>query len=162
MLNISIFTLLVFGFTNFLRKHKSQVSKGFHRTWPTKTHITFLHLWTMPGITAPQPPGVALMQILAPSVLPQMQGVRKDLSNGALGWALTQGCRKLKTLFLWSIVMVFSCVITGCQVCFYMWHLNSSHRPKCFSPLYLRKKGLGCPAVWKAQELSSHNFAFHL
>lgn len=159
MLNISIFILLVFEFTNFSWKYKSQVSKGVHRTWPTKTHITFLHLWTMPGITAPQPPGMVLMQILAPSVLPHMQVVRKGLSNGGLGWALTQRCRKLKTLFLWSIDMFFSCVITGHQVCFYMWYLNSSNGPKCFSPLYLGKKGL---KVWKVQELSSHNFAFHL
>lgn len=130
-------------FINFLRKHKSQVSKGVHRTWPTKTYITFLQLWTVPGTTPPQPPGTALMQIWAPSALPQMQVVRKDFSNGDLGWALTQGCRKLKTLFLWSILMVFSCVITGYQVCFYMWHLNSSHLNVLYPYIKVRR---GCTA----------------
>lgn len=47
--------------------------------------MTFLQLCTVPGTTAPQPPGTALMQILAPSVLPQMQVVRKGLSNGGRG-----------------------------------------------------------------------------
>lgn len=49
------------------------------------THVTFLQLCTEPGTTAPQPPGMALMQILAPPVLPQKQVVGKDLSNGGLG-----------------------------------------------------------------------------
>lgn len=54
----------------------------------------------------------------------------------------------------------FPCAITGHQVCFYMWHLNSSHWPKCFVPLHQDKKGLSCPAIWKMQELSLHNLSF--
>lgn len=87
---------------------KTQISKHAHRPWLMKTHIRFLELWEVPGTPPPQPPGMALRQIQAPSVLPQMEVVRKGLSNRGLPWALTQGGRKLKTLFLWSFVTSFS------------------------------------------------------